>query len=117
MYSCAHEGTRAEHDRPTKAALRDHYDPQYPDFNTNWGVNLVPLHEEIVGKEAPQARQRVTHRRLRQTNPARGAGHGALAHQRVKGLQQVEVDGAYIHRPNRYHMINRFGRWRPALLN
>jgi len=26
--------------RPTKAALRDHYDPQFPDFNTDYPDQL-----------------------------------------------------------------------------
>ena len=48
-------------------------------------------------KRLAQPRQRVAHRRLRQADAAGGAGHGALAHQRVEGFQQVEVDGANIH--------------------
>ena len=57
-------------------------------------------HEQIVGEQAAQARQGVAHRRLRQADAAGGAGHGALADQRVEGFQQVEVDGAYIHATN-----------------
>src|SRR5271165_1455835 len=72
--------------------------------------------EEIVGKEIPEARQRMTHRRLRQTDPARGPGNGAFSDQRVKGLQQVEVDRPNIHRTNEYHIINRFDTcWRALL--
>jgi hypothetical protein len=43
-------------------------------------------HEQIVGKEAAQARQRVAHRRLRQADPFGGAGHGALVSQRIESL-------------------------------
>ncbi len=57
-------------------------------------------HEQIVGKQAAQARQRVAHRRLRQADPGGGAGHGALAGQRVEGFQQVEVDRPNIHAAN-----------------
>ena len=57
-------------------------------------------HEQIVGEEAAQARQRVAHRRLRQADAAGGAGHGALADQRVEGFQQVEVDRSNIHATN-----------------
>ena len=67
-------------------------------------------HEQIVGKQAAQARQRMAHRRLRQADPARGPGHRALADQRVEGFQQVEVDRTNIHRTNEYHIINRFDR-------
>ncbi len=35
-------------------------------------------HEQIVGKQAAQARQRVAHRRLRQADAAGGAGHRPL---------------------------------------
>ena len=61
-------------------------------------------HEQIVGKEAAQARQRVAHRRLRQADAAGGAGHGALVGQRVEGFQQVEVDRTNIHTTNEYHI-------------
>ena len=33
-------------------------------------------------------------------NPSGGPGHGALAGQRVKGFQQIEVDGTDIHAEN-----------------
>ena len=55
-------------------------------------------HEQIVGEQPAQPRQRVAHRRLRQPDAAGGAGHGALADQRVEGFQQVEVDRPDIHR-------------------
>src|SRR5262249_34612401 len=77
-----------------------------------WGA-----HEEIIGKEAPQARQRMAHRWLRETDPARGSGHRTFSDQRVKGFQQVEVDGTNIHGTNAYHIMNRFGTWRPVLLD
>ena len=67
-------------------------------------------HEQIVGKQAAQARQRVAHRRLRQADAAGGAGHGALVGQRVEGFEQVEVDRTDIHTGNEYHMIYRFDR-------
>ena len=69
-------------------------------------------HEQIVGEEVPQARERMTHRRLRKTDAASSAGDGALAHQRVEGFEQVEVDGTNIHGENGYHIINLFDRWR-----
>jgi len=56
--------------------------------------------EQVVGKEASQARERMAHRRLRQTDAACGTGHGAFSDQRVEGFQQVEVDGANIHETN-----------------
>jgi len=43
-------------------------------------------HEQVVGKEAPQTRQGMAHRRLRQPDPAGGAGHGSLGHQGVERL-------------------------------
>ncbi len=67
-------------------------------------------HEQIVGEQAAQPRQRMAHRRLRQAYPGGGAGHGALADQRVEGLQQIEVDATNIHSTNEYHTINRFDR-------
>jgi hypothetical protein len=68
--------------------------------------------EQIVAKKASQARQRMAHRGLRQTDPARGAGHRAFSDQRVEGFQQVEVDSPDIHRTNEYYIINRFGTYR-----
>jgi hypothetical protein len=62
--------------------------------------------EQVVGKEASQARERMAHRRLRQTYAARCAGHRPFSDQRIEGLQQIEVDGTYIHRTNVYYTIN-----------
>ena len=56
--------------------------------------------KQIVGKQIPQARQRMAHRGLRQPDPARRFGDGAFSDQRVKGFQQVEVDSVDIHRTN-----------------
>ena len=73
-------------------------------------------HEQIVGKEVAQARQRVAQRRLRQADPFGGAGHGALVGQRVEGFQQVEVDRSDIHARNEHHIIYRFDRWLAILI-
>ena len=61
-------------------------------------------HEQIVGEQPAQARQRVAHRRLRQADATGGTGYGALAVERVEGLQQVEVDRTNIHGMNEYHI-------------
>ena len=50
----------------------------------------------------------MAHRRLLQTDPARRFGDSALSDQRIKGFQQIEVDGADIHGTNEYHIINLF---------
>src|SRR5207248_11164552 len=67
--------------------------------------------KQIVGEEAPEPRQRVAHRRLRQADAAGGAGHGTLAHQRVESFEEVEIDRPNIHPMNEYHTIYRFDRW------
>ena len=45
---------------------------------------ILPAHEQLVVEQAPQARQRRTHRRLRPADPPPCLGDAALGHQRVE---------------------------------
>ena len=66
--------------------------------------------KQIVGEEIAQTRQRMAHRRLRQTDAPGGAGDRALGHQGVERFQEVQVDGADIHDAHDRHMINRLDK-------
>lgn len=47
------DGVTLEQARSEMNTIAARFEEQYPDFNKNWGVNLVPLHSQLAGEIRP----------------------------------------------------------------
>jgi len=47
------DGVTLEQARSEMSAMAAQLEKQYPDFNTGWDVNLVPLHDQLAGEIRP----------------------------------------------------------------
>ena len=67
-------------------------------FGARGGDHVVAAaHEQLVPERVAQPIEGVADRRLAQPDHVAGPRHAALLHQRVEGLEQVEIEGGEIH--------------------